>query len=362
MEAGKRKLLIITGIISAVVLIALFIVWYIVFALPKPQVTEEIADETQQTTESDIAQVEEPKYTSLIEGVPVEAEEERVLAVIIENYIDSRRQMTGLANASLVFEAEAEGGITRFLAIFPYQSLERVGPVRSARPYFVKWAEMFDAAIVHAGGSDVALSSIYSSASVFDLDCLALEGGLKNCFRDYLYYAPHNLFASLKDLREFIDEYKWNKPLSQSFFQYGPLSSLTIDSEENNASIIHVYYPFPEYFVRWDYDKENNRYLRFQAGAPHIDHGNNEQISVKNLVVMFTDYYPVDDAGRLSMKTDGEGQMFLFREGKAIAGTWSKIDNMSKLKFYGENGAELLFAPGKTWISIINNRDLVQWE
>jgi len=362
MDAGRRKILIIAGLTSACVLIALFLVWYFIFALPKPKIPEQSTDNTLKTTESDIAQVEEPKYTSLIEGVPVDATEERALAVIIENYIDSRRQMTGLSSASLVFEAEAEGGITRFLAIFPYQSLERVGPVRSARPYFVKWAEMFDAAIVHAGGSDIALSSIYSSARVFDLDCLALEGGLKNCFRDYLYYAPHNLFASLLDLREFIDEYKWNKPLSESFFQYGPLSSLTIDSEENNVSIIHVYYPFPEYFIRWDYDKENNRYLRFQAGEPHMDHGNNEQITAVNLVVMFTDYYPVDDAGRLSMKTEGEGEMFLFREGKVIAGTWSKIDTQVKLKFYGENGAELLFAPGKTWISVINKRDLVQWE
>ena len=93
-----------------------------------------------------------------------------------------------------------------------------------------------------------------------------------------------------------------------------------------------------------------------------MDHGNNEQITAVNLVVMFTDYYPVDDAGRLSMKTEGEGEMFLFREGKVIAGTWSKIDTQVKLKFYGENGAELLFAPGKTWISVINKRDLVQWE
>jgi len=362
MDAGKRKLLIIVGIIAACVLIALSVVWYIIFALPKPKTDENLTENQNKTTETDIAQLEEHKYTSLLEGVPVDAQEERVLAVIIENYIDSRRQMTGLSDASIVFEAEAEGGITRFLALFPYQNFERVGPVRSARPYYVKWAEMFNAAIVHAGGSDVALSSIYSSANVFDLDCLALEGGLKNCFRDYLYYAPHNLFASLKDLREFIDEYKWNKPLTQSFFQYGPLSALTIDSLDNNALTIHVYYPFPEYFVRWDYDKTNNQYLRFQAGEQHIDHGNNKQIAVSNLVIMFTDYYPVDDAGRLSMKTEGEGQMFLFRDGKVIAGTWSKTDSMSKLKFYGENGAELLLTPGKTWISVINRTDLVQWE
>jgi len=362
MDAGKRKILIIVGIISACVLIALVLVWYFIFALPKPKPVDENKDDSQAATESDVAQVEEPKYTSFIEGVSVEATEERVLAVIIENYIDSRRQMTGISDASLVFETEAEGGITRFLAIFPYQSLTRVGPVRSARPYYVKWAQMFDAAMVHAGGSETALFSIYSNANVFDLDCLALEGGLKNCFRDYLYYAPHNLFASLKDLREFIDEYKWNKPLTQSFFQYGPLSLLTIDSLDNNALSVHVYYPFPEYFVRWDYDKTNNQYLRFQAGEQHIDHGNNKQIAVSNLVILFTDYYPVDDAGRLSMKTEGEGQMALYRDGKVIAGTWSKIDSMSKLKFYGENGAELLLTPGKTWISVINRTDLVQWE
>jgi len=362
MDARKRTILIIVSSVLACILIAAIILWIFVFSLPKPQGNNQNTETVTQTTESDIAQVEENKYISFIEGVPVEAEKENVIALIIENFVSSRRQMAGLSEASLVFETEAEGGITRFLAIFPYQTLEKVGPVRSARPYFVKWAEMFDPGFVHAGGSDMALSSIYSSGRVFDLDCLALEGGLKYCLRDFLYYAPHNLFANLKDLRELMDERSWDKPLTESFFQFGPLSAFTIEGEENNAQVIHVYYPFPEYFVRWDFDQNNKVYLRNQAGAAHIDNGNGKQLSAANVVIMITDYYAIDEEGRLSMKVDGSGEMYLFREGKVIAGTWEKRDSLSKLKFYDENGAEMLLAPGKTWISIINSGNSLQWE
>ncbi|MBN1494524.1 DUF3048 domain-containing protein [Candidatus Peregrinibacteria bacterium] len=360
MDPKKRKILLIAGIAGAVLVLASIIVCFVVFALPKPQEPADTAENGELI--EDVQQEIEPKNISLIEGIPIDQNEEKVVAVIIENYIDSRRQMSGLSQASMVFEAEAEGGITRFLALYPYQDLERVGPVRSARPYFVKWAEMFDAAIVHAGGSTTALSKIYTSAKVFDLDCLALEGGLKYCVRDYIYYAPHNLFANLSDLRELIEEYGWSKPLTASFLQFGPLSSFTFDNEDNNAEIIHVYYPFPEYFVKWDYDKEKNIYLRNQAGEPHIDNGHDTQISASNVVVLFTEYYPVDAEGRLSMKVEGSGELNLFRDGKVIAGTWEKTDESAGLKFYGENGAELLFTPGKTWICVVNSMYSLQFE
>ena len=362
MDPKKRKILVISGIIAAVFILAAGITYYVVFALPKPPALPVNTELENTNTQSDIPQIDEPKNISLIEGTPIDAEQEKVIAVVIENFIDSRRQMAGLSDASLVFEAEAEGGITRFLAIFPYQNLERVGPVRSARPYFVKWAEMFDAGLAHAGGSSTALSKIYASPRVFDLDCLALEGGQKNCFRDYVYYAPHNLFANLKDLREMLDQYVWSKPLTIPFLQFGPLSSFTLEAEENDALIIHVYYPFPEYFVRWDFDAEKNIYLRSQAGEPHIDHGNNTQITASNVMVIFTEYYPVDEEGRLSMKVEGGGELYLFRDGKVIAGIWEKKDETSNIKFIGENGAELLFTPGKTWISVVNSPNALQFE
>ena len=357
----KKRLYLIIGAGVATVLLIVVVVWTAVFALPSPP--EEQQQTIDETLVDEMPKEEPQEHLSLIDGLPISVDEEKMVAVIVENHTDSRRQMAGLEQASLVFETEAEGGITRFLAFFPYQSPERVGPVRSARPYFVRWAEQFDSALAHAGGSDLGLSAIYNSGNVFDLDGLALEGGLKYFTRDYVYFAPHNLFTNIKELRELIADRGWDKPLTTPYFLFGPVednSSPSMDDEE--ASTIHIYYPFPSYFVRYDYDSSEEVYKRFQAGDPHIDHGSEKQITASNVVILITNYYPTDEAGRLYMKTEGTGDMYLFRNGKVFTGTWERLGASDSYKFYNEDGNELTFAPGKTWISVVNYQGGLQWE
>lgn len=357
----KKKLTyIILASIAAGLLVTILIVWIVVFSLPKSQAGGD-ADDATVETESDIPLIE-GAHESLIDGLQI-TEEEHMISVIIENHGDSRRQMAGLSEASLVFETEAEGGITRFLAFYPYQNTEKVGPVRSARPYFVRWSEMFDSAFTHAGASDMGYSAIYNSGRVFDLDGLALEGGLKYFTRDYLYYAPHNLFTNLEELRELMEDRNWDKPIEDSFLTFGASTNNEIDDEEVElGDSIHIYYPFPQYFVRYDYNPEKNNYKRYQAGEEHIDHGNEEQIAVSNVVVLITDYYPTDAEGRLYMKTEGKGDMYLFRNGKVYPGTWKKTTSLDPLKFYSTNDTELVFEPGNTWISVVNFSAGLQWE
>jgi len=362
MENKKRLYLIIGGSVT-MFLIVLGVVWFTVFALPAPNNDPDVNED--ELNQEDEIEHDEPMTLSVIDNSIIDVEEEKMIAVIIENHTDSRPQMAGLEEASLVFETEAEGGITRFLAFYPYQNTDRVGPVRSARPYFVSWAEQFNSALAHAGGSDLGLSEIYSSGNILDLDGLALEGGLKYFVRDYDYFAPHNLFTNISELREFIDERGWDKPLSStdSFFLFGPVEANSSSSmDDENASTIHIYYPFPEYFVRYDYNKSNKLYERFQAGEPHIDNGNGKQITASNVVVLITNYYSTDSAGRLYMKTEGTGDMYLFRDGKVFPGTWERITTLDKYKFYDQNGNELSFAPGKTWISVVNYQGGLQWD
>ncbi|MCD6109932.1 DUF3048 domain-containing protein [bacterium] len=360
MDKRKRSYLIIGGI-AITFLLVIIIVWTAVFALPAP--SKEIPPEEQQKTIDEKPKEEPEEHLSLIDDLPIDVDEERMIAVIVENHTDSRRQMAGLEQASLVFETEVEGGITRFIAFFPYQSPDRVGPVRSARPYFVKWAEQFSSALAHAGGSQMGLSAIYNSGNVFDLDGLALEGGLKYFTRDYVYFAPHNLFTNVKELRELIADRGWDKPLKEPFLSFGSVEEDEDPSvEDQNASTIHIYYPFPSYFVRYDYDVTDEVYKRFQAGNPYIDHGSEKQITASNVVILVTNYYPTDEAGRLYMKTEGQGDMYLFRNGKVFTGVWKKMTALDKYKFYDGNGKEFTFAPGKTWISVINNQGGLQWE
>lgn len=361
MENNKVKI-VISGVIALVVII-LFSVWFTAFSLPAEPVEDESIDETtNEETEADLAKIDNANE-SLVDGLSIKVDEEQVISVIIENHTEARKQQAGLSEASLVFEAEAEGGITRFLAIYPYQNIEKVGPVRSARPYTARWAEMFDSAFAHAGGSDLGLSTIYNSGRVFDLDGLALEGGLKNYTRDHLYFAPHNLFANLTELRELADDRGWDGEIEDSVFKFGSfLDNQNNDDEVELADTLRVYYPWPQYYVRYEYDSENQNYKRFQSEAAHVDSNNGDQIAPSNVVVMITNYYPTDEEGRLYMKTEGKGDMYLFRNGKVYPGTWERYTTSDMLKFYGADDKELVFEKGPTWISVVNQTSGMQWE
>jgi Protein of unknown function (DUF3048) C-terminal domain len=160
-----------------------------------------------------------------------------------------------------------------------------------------------------------------------------------------------------------MDARGWDKTLEEPYFLFGDAdvnSSPSMDDEE--ASIVHIYYPFPQYFVRYDYDSDNEIYKRFQAGDPHIDHGSEKQVTASNVVILITSYYPTDDVGRLYMKTEGTGDMYLFRNGMVYPGTWERMSATDTYKFYNENGDEMSFAPGKTWVSVVNYQSGLQWE
>ena len=111
-----------------------------------------------------VKKIEPPKPTTeaaKLTGlqVPFDVNKRPVVAVMIENSPDARPQ-SGLLDAGVVFEAVAEGGITRFLTLFQDTQPTYVGPVRSARPYYIRWMLGFDAAYAHAGGSRVAIQDI----------------------------------------------------------------------------------------------------------------------------------------------------------------------------------------------------------
>jgi hypothetical protein len=111
-------------------------------------------------------------YRAPLSGRMVEKEKttRKPIAVVVENHPDARPQ-SGLNDAALVFETFAEGGITRFLAVFQENDVANIGPVRSARPYFVEWATSLKALFAHVGGNIDALDLI-SSKKVCTPQCL----------------------------------------------------------------------------------------------------------------------------------------------------------------------------------------------
>lgn len=310
--------------------------------------------------ETDLAMADDiakPRYSILDNSLIVNPESD-VIGIMIENHPDSRSQMHGLGKASIVYEALAEGGITRFLAFFSYQDLDWVGPVRSARPYYVRIAEEYADAYAHAGGSDSALE-IISNSDLINLEGLYYEELGKYFYRDRNYFAPHNLFANLIELKSLVAEKKSNRIEPESFFDFGEIN---VRPDLKLASTINVKFSYHQFEVDYKYDPITKKYQRFLAGQPHIDHIDNQQIAASNVLIFKVPYEVIDDYGRLKYYLMGKGPLWLFRSGVLITGNWQKDSGSMRMMFFDEKGKNLPFERGQIWVGLIEDVDRLNWK
>ena len=292
---------------------------------------------------------ETPVYSPLT-GVPVSKEQTTlpVTGIMIENSPDARPQ-SGLNQAGVVFEAIAEGGITRFLTLWQEAQPDYVGPVRSVRPYYVDWLEGFDAAIAHVGGSPEALNKIKDDG-VKDLDQFYNSGPYHRVSNRY---APHNMYTSLAGL---IDLEK-SKGLTSSTFTGFPRKAEQ-PSNAPTARSVDITISGPLYNVHYDYDLSSNSYKRSEGGKPHVDERSKAQISPKVVIAIVIPYNLQSDNLHSQYGTIGTGKAYVFQDGVATEGTWEKTSSKSQITFKDAAGTILKLNPGQTWItatSIANN-------
>lgn len=272
------------------------------------------------------------------------------LAVSIENHPDARPQ-SGLSDASIVYEAITEGGITRFLAIFGPKDAKEVGPIRSARLFFMDWLKEYDAFFAHAGGNEDALANI-DSYKIKDLNHSA-----KYFYRDSKgrsVASEHTLFSSTEKLYSYAKSKKFDTNgmnfTKFNFKKDSPTTEISKGAEidfSNNIS----------YKVKWTYDPTNNVYLRFLAGKEHTDRNTGKQITAKNIVIQ-TVSRTLDPTGSYGsqnwiFKTIGSGNATIMQDGKLISATWKKTSLTDRTKFYDESGQEIQFNGGNFWYEII---------
>lgn len=291
-----------------------------------------------------------------IDGIFVEPGKENLypIAVIIENLLEARPQ-AGLSRASLVYEAEAEGNITRFLTIFDSGvDIERIGPVRSARPYFIDWTAELSALFTHCGGSPQALAKI-AKENIFDLNEF-YQGGF--FWRSGEREAPHNIYTSSDNLKKYLE---LKNRRNGNFFSWQFKDDILISERPEKSEII-VNFPLPDYVVKWEYDKENNDYVRYLAGQVHKD-ANGEEIRAKNIIIEYVKAQVIDDVLRLKMENTGEGKAVVCMDGKCEEGEWQKKTNQTRTRFYTSVGSaqdagqvaqqEFKFNAGPTWIEVV---------
>lgn len=308
---------------------------------PVKKVTQKKKEQTPTTVPSNLT------------GLPVapELNKKPVTGVMVENSVDARPQ-AGLADAGIVFEAIAEGGITRFLALYQDTDAESVGPIRSIRPYYIDWGLGFDAAFAHVGGSPDALNRIRSE-KVKDLD----QSQHAQYFqRVSSRFAPHNVFTPTTRLGELEKSKDYNES------SYTPLTrKKEAPSPQPNAQTINLNISSQKFNVQYGYNIETNSYARSMAGVAHVDTNNNQQITAKVVVAMVMNYSISRDGVHSVYNTTGSGKVYIFQDGIATEGTWEKTSPTSQITFKDANGTAIGLNPGKTWITAVNNTKHVRY-
>jgi hypothetical protein len=351
----KKKIIVISSIVAGAFLIAGGLVWWFVFAQVQPEQASE-------------PEPEPVHYYSQLTGIETtEANTKRpVTAVMIENSPESRPQ-SGLHDAGIVFEAIAEGGITRFVALYQEAQPDLLGPVRSVRPYYIEWAAGFDAAVAHVGGSDDALSMIRSGSYGLDLDQFFNDDAY---WRSSDRYAPHNMYTSSANL----DALEVAKGKTTSEFtgferQDGARIIPIGPTEENPAPVnptfanqISLPVSTGTFTVSYTYDAESNTYNRFQGNEAHTDAAFG-QISPDVVIAIMVDFSATGDSkAHNDITTTGSGTAYVFQNGIVEQGKWQKDGVHSQIHFVKTDGSEIKLNRGQTWITALGNDKYVTWQ
>jgi hypothetical protein len=284
----------------------------------------------------------------------------RPYAVMIDNHPDAYPQ-TGLDHAAVVFEALAEFGVTRFMAIYApgiTSDAKTIGPVRSARLYFVQWAMGFHVIYVHAGGSPEGLALAESTDQLINLDALHLKTGEGSHFaRSADRVAPHNLYTSSAELDRFAaDRGATDFADEDAGFLF---KTDAPESERGASQRLEYFFIYPQDLAGWLYDAATNGYLRLRRGKPARDAATGEQLWTKNVVVMEVSEarVPGDEKGRIEQQVVGSGRARVFIDGVEREVAWRKDAPAGPLGFFDAAGEEVHFNAGPIWIAAVPSLD-----
>lgn len=285
---------------------------------------------------------------------------QRLIAVMLDNHPAAYPQ-SGMDHAVMVFEALTEFGVTRYMAVFaPGISPEAnsIGPVRSARAYFVRWAMGLNAVYVHAGGSPSGLQLAESAPQIVNMD--ALYSATESYFyRKRDEEPPHNLYTDNNLLNLYIEQ---EGVEAFNADQQGFLLKHERPADERPANQeIEYYFLYEDDPVGWSYDPRTNGYFRLRRGKPHIDGASDEQLWFKNVVVMEIEDAPIpgDPEHRIQVHVVGEGRARLFLDGVEREITWSKKTESAPLRLLDAQGDEVQLNAGPVWFSAVPSLDNV---
>jgi len=282
-----------------------------------------------------------------------EAAARRPIGIMINN-LKAAQPQSGIGQADVIYETLVEGSITRLYALFQDFDAEKIGPVRSARHYFLDFAFDFDAIYVHYGQSPQA-DIAFSQLDPPHLNGLSYLDTIM-CFQDPNRVRPHSTYTSYDGLMAAWDYEEYRKEIDQDYVDDSKFKFNDEDSTPNSSvQVSKVSLNYSNYSQPWfEYNEDEGMYYRFQYDAPQIDVETDTQLKYKNIIVQLADMWVIagDTEGRLDMSLISSGKGYYITNGVSIPITWKKTSHESPTHYYLEDGSELLLNKGKTWISV----------
>lgn len=333
------------------------------------ETTKETKEDKKETDEAEgMLEPSEEKLTnaSPLTGVQCDNYKQRPIAVMMAGDAVAR-PLSGLSQAEIVVEMPViTGSVTRLMGVYVCNLPDEVGSIRSARHDYISLVRGWDAIYVHWGGSHFALDELKTGkrytgedlGKVPDIDAISSSGPF---FRKSTVPAPHNGFVSLPKVIDLAKKREYT--LETNLDGYKFQSQKTIEAEKKDAKEGKLYVGFAGVFATsWEYNKEDNTYTRYWAGQKDVDRGNNDaEIKAKNIVVIRASSRQIEGQyNEVTIYGKGEGKIYHNGQEKNI--TWKKEGFKDTLRFYGEDGKEILLVPGQTFIQVIEPGQNLKWE
>jgi hypothetical protein len=329
--------------IFVIVLVVLIIIAAILFAL-------KIFGNWKSTDTSSVNEVlNETKEEPVVATPKTLSGTSRPIAVMIDNNIDAMPQ-AGLKEADIVYEMIVEGGETRLMLILQDKDLEKIGPIRSSRHYFLDYALENDAIYVHYGWSPQAqedistlgvnnINGIYESSTAF--------------WRVNEKYAPHNVVTSTEDIMNIAERKGYRTTTEQEPVLNYVVSEVNLEDGKTATDIV---IPYSDYnSVEYKYDKESKEYVRYSRGEKQVDWTSGDTITTKNIIIEFAENTTIDDGsgkGRQTLDNVKELDGYYITNGKVIPITCTKDSRTSQTVYKDAEGNEIEVNDGKTFIQI----------
>lgn len=277
----------------------------------------------------------------------------RPVAVMVENEPPARPQ-SGLYAAKVLFEIQAEE-VTRFMAVYyDYSQSFEIGPIRSARHYFVDISTMFDAAYVHVGGSPMGLAEI-KERNINNINAIKGDRGF---YRTSDRRIPHNLYAKLPNLKKEMERKKYRtetaKPIPFDFSESKLTSAQMLEKGVAGSAVKVVHIPYSRgYRVSYEFDPAANNFTRLYNNRPFKDYRNSTVVKSDNVVIMRCNMHMIDAQMRHEMDLYEGGTCEIFAGGHHISGTWDRDRASGVFKYYDAGLNDVKFNPGNIIVHVV---------